>query len=190
MYNSLVITEITTKYRYKLIIQAYKNWIKRGENILDVGCGDGIISERLITEFSVNLVGCDILDYLIRNIPFVKMNSKNKLPFKDNSFDVVMVNDVLHHMKKKDQIKIIKEALRLSPKVLIFEDKPTFFGKLADVLANVLHNVKMDVPLTFREKSEWENIFKGLDTSYETIELPRPLLYPFSHIAFSLKKSR
>lgn len=177
----------TINLRGKLIIQAYGRWVKRGESILDVGCGDGVISQKLIKQFNIQITGCDILSYLIEPIPFVKMSSENKLPFKDNSFNAVMFNDVLHHMEKYDQIKIIKEALRISAKVLIFEDKPTFFGKLADVLANILHNLRMNVPLTFREKSEWENLFKRLGVNYEAIELPRPFFYPFSHIAFVLK---
>jgi len=183
------IVEITSKIRLRLIIQAYKSWLKKNENCLDVGCGDGIISENLIRHFNNQITGCDILSYLVKDIPFVYMNKKDKLPFPNNKFDVCLFNDVLHHMGKEDQIKVLKEALRVAKRVLIFEDKPTLLGKTADILANLMHNRNMNVPLTFRGISEWEEVFKNLGVNYKIIELPKPLFYPFSQIAFCLTKS-
>lgn len=180
------LTEKTSKYRFKLIRKAYKTWLKQGENCLDIGCGDGIISDNLIHYYKVKITGCDVLSYLVKKIPFVYMKKKDELPFKKNEYDCSMLNDVLHHMEKRDQIKIIKEALRVSKRVLIFEDKPTLTGKVADIIANLIHNHNMKVPLTFRNISEWEKIFISLNANYQTIVLPKPFLYPFSHIAFCL----
>ncbi len=182
--------ETTSKYRFKLIVQAYKNWLKKGENCLDVGCGDGIISDYLLQYFKVKITGCDVLSYLIKEIPFVYMKKTDKLPFSENKFDCCMFNDVLHHMNKNDQIELLKEAIRVSKKVLIFEDRPTALGKVADLLANLIHNHNMKVPLTFRDIPEWEKIFKSLNVSYQTIVLPKPFLYPFSHIAFCLNGNK
>ncbi len=183
------IVEITSKIRLKLIIQAYKSWLKKNENCLDVGCGDGIISQELIKRLCIRITGCDILSYLTKDIPFVYMKKRHELPFPKNKFDSCLLNDVLHHMEKEDQIKILKESLRIAKKVLIFEDKPTLIGKTADILANLMHNRNMNVPLTFRDILEWEEIFKKLMVDYKVIELPKPLFYPFSHIAFCLTKS-
>lgn len=182
------LVEITSKIRLKLIVKAYESWLKKNERCLDAGCGDGIISEQLLKHFGIKITGCDILSYLIKDIPFVPMKKKDKLPFADNKFGICMFNDVLHHMSKEDQIKILKEGLRVAKKVLIFEDKPTLIGKAADILANLMHNRNMNVPLTFRNIPEWEKVFKKLNVSYEVITLPKPLLYPFSHIAFLLNK--
>lgn len=183
------LVEFTSQVRFKLIIQAYKPWLKKNEICLDVGCGDGIISENLIRHFNIKITGCDILSYLIKDIPFVYMNKKNKLPFPNNKFDVCLFNDILHHMRKADQIKILKEGIRVAKKVIIFEDKPTLLGKIADILVNFMHNHNMDVPLTFRDIPDWEKVFKNLRVNYEVCKLPKSLLYPFSHIAFCLTKS-
>jgi|SRR3989344_3222248 len=182
------LVEFTSKIRLKLIVQAYKTWLKRNENCLDVGCGDGIISENLLRHFKIRITGCDVLSYLIKKIPFVYMPKKDKLPFSANEFDCILFNDVLHHMEKSDQIRILKEALRITKKVLIFEDRPTLMGKISDILANLIHNHNMNVPLTFRDVPEWENIFRSLRIEYVTAILPRPFLYPVSHIAFILKR--
>lgn len=182
------IIEKTSKYRFKLISQAYQDWLKKEEDCLDVGCGDGIISENLLLHFKIKVTGCDVLSYSIKKIPFVYMKKKNELPFPKNKFDCVMFNDVFHHMGKTDQVKMLKEGLRVGKRVLIFEDRPTLLGKLADVLANLIHNHNMNVPLTFRDVPEWEKVFRNSNVSYQTKILPKPFLYPFSHIAFYLTK--
>ncbi|MCL5070605.1 MAG: class I SAM-dependent methyltransferase [Actinobacteria bacterium] len=180
--------EITSRIRLKLIVKAYHPWLKKNEKCLDVGCGDGIISEQLLKYFGIKITGCDILSYLTKDIPFIYMKKEDKLPFSNNKYESCLFNDVLHHMSKENQIKLLKEGLRVAKRVLIFEDKPTLAGKAADILANLMRNKNMNIPLTFKDILEWETVFKDLGVKYKSVELPKPFLYPFSHIAFLIYK--
>lgn len=182
------IADITTVYRSKLIINAYKERIKANQKVLDIGCGTGVVADELRNIFNIKIVGCDIDSYLIRNIPFKKMNSYSVLPFKTNSFHLSMFNDVLHHTDYENQVKLIKESLRVSKIVLIFELVPTFTGKIADFLINKIHNPNMDIPYTYRKPDEWTKLFRKMNLKIEVIKADKPFLYPFTHIAVLLQK--
>lgn len=177
---------LTTNYRASLIIKALSGWIKPQETILDIGCGNGFVSCRLVKAFNIRIYGCDVLKYLKVDIPFKHMTSTSKLPFKNKSFDGVLFNDVLHHMNRDNQAKILKEALRVSNKIIIIEDKPTITAKFFDYFLNKLYNPKMNIPLSHRTTAEWYHLFKQLGLKYRTRELKRSFGYPFSHIAFYL----
>lgn len=177
----------TSRYRGKLIINTYKKWLKVGEKVLDIGCGNGVVSSQLQDNLKIDLTGCDVMSYLIRNIKFVKMINQNKLPFKKNSFDVAMFNDVLHHTSWVNQYKILREALRVAGEVLIFEVKPTMLGIITDYLLNKIHNEDMSVPFTFRSVKDWERLFDKLNVKCEYLAVKRPTFYPASHISFRLR---
>lgn len=179
----LKLTELTSSFRTKLMIIAYAKWTNKGETALDIGCGTGVAGKYLMDQLSLKVTGCDVKNYLVCKIPFLKIEG-GKLPVKNKSYDVAFLNDVLHHINRETQISILKEALRVAKKVLIFEAEPTFTGKLTDIILNKYHYGDLNTPLTFRSLNDWKNIFKKLSLKSMSIKLNRPLLYPFSHIAF------
>lgn len=182
------LVEFTTGIRSQLVIDAYSGWLKKSDKVLDVGCGDGILSEILQTTFSLTLTACDVENYLKKDISFVQMENASLLPFPKKSFDVVMFNDALHHTTFPNQEKLLKEAFRVSNKVLIFEDEPTLLGSVADWSINKFHNVNMPVTLAFRPHSQWMELFTTLSIEYRFRKIRKPFLYPFLHEAFLLKK--
>lgn len=182
-------TKLTASYRCKLIINALNNWVKKGENVLDVGCGNGIITKLLMDHFRLKVVGCDVKNYLTEdNIQFVKIRS-GKLPFHTNKFDAVLLLDVLHHIPFEKQANLIKEGLRVANKVIIFEAKPTIIGRIADIILNKYHYGDLNVPLSFRDTREWKFLFRKLSLKCQIIALDKPFWYPFSHIAFLVTKN-
>ncbi len=181
------IHQYTTRYRTNLIIEAYRNWIKNEKKVLDIGCGNGVVSAYLQRQFSWNLTGCDIMKYTVNDIKFVHMEDKHTLPFKNNSFEIAMFNDMLHHMTYENQEKLIIEALRVANKVLIFDENPTLVGKLSDFLINQFHNSEMEFLFTFRTKENWEKLFKKLKVKSSFKKVHKALFYPFTHTAFMFK---
>lgn len=180
------ITDLTTGIRAELVIETYKPWLKKKQRVLDVGCGDGILSQILQEKFDIKITGCDIENYLQKNIPFVTMKQPGKLPFPDKSFEVIMFNDVLHHTSHANQEMLLKEACRVANKILIFEEQPSLVGSLIDWGINKLHSLNMPVTLTFRSPTQWMQLFDTLHIKAQYKEVRKPLLYPLVHEAFLL----
>ena len=69
----------------------------RGASVLDVGCGDGLISAVLQSQRpDLKVRGIDILLRTHTRIP-VEIFDGRVFPFDDQSFDLVLLSDVLHH---------------------------------------------------------------------------------------------
>lgn len=177
---------LTTKYRAKYIANIYKSYLKPEDKILDIGCGNGIVSKILIDNLRLKIVGTDIHYYLKEDIEFKKMESEKNLPFASHSFDWTLFNDVLHHCY--DQKSLINEALRVADKVLIFEVKPSFLAKIIDLVINLFHNIKMPKPLNFLTLKQWQDLLAEIDCQFEIIKLKKPFFfYPIKNFLIVLK---
>jgi ubiquinone/menaquinone biosynthesis C-methylase UbiE len=80
--------------------------IGEGRKFLDIGCGRGVISRFLASEYKGKITGIDIdqneLDIASRESPgdsvkYLVADARN-LPFEDRSMDVVVAFGVLHHI--------------------------------------------------------------------------------------------
>ena len=122
------------KYRWSIFQQMIKEWVTEYRNdnaenilrILDAGCGDGInlvgISEIAKNNlWNTGLVGVDYNSIRItraacHNIPVsLYQASLYDLPFKEESFDVILCNHVLEHMPLlhtalKEIYRVLKEV--------------------------------------------------------------------------------
>jgi SAM-dependent methyltransferase len=97
-------------------------------SVLDMGCGDGFFTIRLWdksrcksmigVDSAANAIKIADIDKKDRPIKFM-VGDVQSLPFSNDSFDIVLLQSVLHHMD--DPIKTIREAFRLAPLVLIHE---------------------------------------------------------------------
>ena len=93
------------------ILKAYKNL--KNSKILDIGTGSGIIAHE-IGKISRNVYAVDVNDErtLKTNYVFKKIRNE-KLPFKDNEFDIVISNHVMAHVKDNEMhLKEIKRVLK------------------------------------------------------------------------------
>ena len=82
--------------------------------ILDIGCGVGTYVARL-GEFSSFVHGTDIDEEKARiaasRVSNVVLGAAEALPYRDNSFDVVLLNEVIEHVL--DDRAAIQEAVRI-----------------------------------------------------------------------------
>lgn len=107
-------------------------------NILDVGCGTGYITKR-IAKINPNLIAVDTdakrikmaREFTNNQIDF-RVIEPDKLPFPDNSFDLVTCLEVLEHIPQYESF--IKELKRVSRKYVLITVPNEPFFRLANLL--------------------------------------------------------
>ena len=104
-------------------LEFLKDYIGPGDKVLDFGCGNGRLVGFLENDYQ-ELVGVDISQKLIdtatekysnEKTKFFKVDPElSKLPFEDNSFDVIFSIAVFHHLPSKDyRLQMAKELYRV-----------------------------------------------------------------------------
>ena len=114
-YNPKFWTEVI-----KDLVKFYK--IDKKKTILDIGCAKGftlVDFKKRIPKLKVR--GIDISKYAIKNShkmvnKFLDVGCCSKLPYKDNSFDLVLAINTIHNLDKRQCSKAIKEINRVSKK--------------------------------------------------------------------------
>ena len=135
--------------------------LKHSKNVLDVGCGDGLIDSNIMKK-NKN-IKIDGIDVLLRSHSYINVTKYNgtKIPYKDSSFDTVMVIDVLHHTKSIDSI--MAELTRVSSKYIIIKDhiKTGLLSYLKLRLMDYVGNSYLDInlPYNYLTKEEWKKLF-------------------------------
>lgn len=136
------LTQLTGKSKYlihpKHLVTIEDNWylsaIKKRNIILDLGCGSGFHSLKAAQRCK-KLIGIDCnpvqlaiakniaKEKKIKNVTFIKANLEEKLPFKNNYFDIILAFDILEHLRKRNFfLSEIKKWLK--PKGLLYLSVP------------------------------------------------------------------
>jgi len=88
-------------------------------SILDVGCGDGRITNHLIPQYS-RVVGLESSKEALQYVKTEKMlGSIDCLPFPDRNFDLVLCCEVLEHLPFRVYPKAIEELERVASKYIL-----------------------------------------------------------------------
>lgn len=112
------------------------------ESILDVGCGTGALS-KLLFDKGLKVTGVDPSKGMLaqankrlrnKNIELIEIISGEKLPFLDNSFDIVISSYVAHGLNPKDRIILYEEMKRVSKKYVILHDYNEKRGILTTII--------------------------------------------------------
>lgn len=116
---------------YKSLFSKLRNI--KPKKVLDVGCGEGFTLDRLQKEnIGEKLEGIEYLDQAIalgrKYHPdiTIKKGTIYKLPYKENTFDMVLCTEVLEHLD--DPEKALQELVRVTQKycLLSVPNEPFF----------------------------------------------------------------
>lgn len=133
-----------------------------GRAVLDVGCGDGFFSNRFWDAAGPkSWVGVDPAENAIqvanankeaRPIRF-EVGHAHRLAYPDNSFDLVLVQSILHH--DSDPRQTLREAFRVAPEVLIHEPNGNNLGLKLIQVASRYHREHGEKSYTSRRMRSW-----------------------------------
>lgn len=113
--------------KYHAHANRVRDWVTE-KNVLDVGAGDGLITQ---------LLGAKGIEYEAEGVRLaqekgvdVVQGDAYNLPFPDNSFEAVTMIDVIEHLD--DPLKALKEARRVAPILYINTPPKKDDGTLTD----------------------------------------------------------
>lgn len=143
------------KFFYRPFImpwQEIQNLIPKGAKVCDVGCGSGFFLYLLkLNNISSNVFGLEISDSLVNSsqelmsklniITSVAKYDGLNFPSSIKDYDVVILNDVYHHIPKDQRLKFMKNLSDSMPKGshLIFKDMDA--GKAFWIIFNKIHDL-------------------------------------------------
>jgi len=171
---SLRLVELTGKYPGRMhpkhLIMAnrqpeYLKWVKREDEVLDIGCGNGQHSLRVAPEVKT-VIGFDVdraqlklakeaaMRMRVKNVKFEYRSATEKLPNKSEQFDCVLFLGVLEHLTDRD--KVLREVWRvLKPngRLLLGVPNEMTSWKKTQMRFGVSHFTDPDHKIEFTEES-------------------------------------
>lgn len=103
-----------------LLVKHYQ--LKKGDKVLDVGCGKAFLLYDLMQAVpGLQVTGIDISRYGLETAkeevrPFLQVADAEKLPFKDQSFDLIISINALHNLPCVKLESALKEIERVGKK--------------------------------------------------------------------------
>lgn len=135
--------------------------------VLDVGSGDGRVASSIrVLRPAVDIRGIDVL---VREDSAIEVEAFDgaTIPFPDESFDAVLLVDVVHHAS--EPMALLREAVRVSRQSLLIKDHtlegwwagPTL--RFMDRVGNARHGVAL--PFEYWTRARWISAFETLGLS-------------------------
>ena len=167
-------------HRQRVLVGHLAALIPDGCTVLDVGTGDGSIAHAIQSrKTGVEVRGIDVLVRPETRIPVAPFDGET-IPYADNSFDVVLFVDVLHHTT--DPQILLTEAARVARRCVIIKDHcrdgllagPTL--RFMDWVGNARFGVAL--PYNYWSHAQWAAGYQraGLAVTQCVVKLG---LYPF-----------
>ncbi len=157
--------KIVFSRRVKTLSKKIATLLPQNASVLDIGCGDGSIALMVQTlRPDITVRGIDVL---VRPNAKIQVSEYDGLtfPFKDNTFDVVLFIDVLHHTD--DPLTLLAEAMRVSSKYIVLKDhlRNGFMAestlRFMDWFGNAHHGVRL--PYNYWSEKEWQSSLHKLN---------------------------
>jgi len=168
--------------RQRVLSTALVNYLKPRDSVLDIGCGFGALGRAIIDHLQcpdgVTVRGVESVK---RGGELIEVDAYDglRLPYEDNTFDVTILADVLHHDEDPD--RLLGEAARVSRRLVLVKDHKVD-GPLAQARISLMDwaaNSPYGVPCLYRYPTlqGWQEQARRLGLSHVD-ELHHMPLYP------------
>lgn len=112
--------KLVSNRRVEVLAKWFAELVPPNVRVLDVGCGDGLVSAILQSQRpDIRVQGIDVLSRAQTHIPVALFDGLH-FPFDSASFDVVLFSDVLHHTA--DPSVLLREAARVAAHYVLIKD--------------------------------------------------------------------
>lgn len=181
-------THLVGRIHSRLIFDRRRNVLARrlaallpsGSRLLDVGCGDGSLGALLGSLVpGLHVEGVEVHARPDCAVPFQLFDGQH-LPFPDNSFDLCLFVDVLHHSPAP--VVILQDACRVSRKFVLVKDhlSESHFDywtlRLMDWVGNAPHGVSL--PYNYLSRAQWDEAFRQSSLVSRSTQTDLPLYPP------------
>jgi SAM-dependent methyltransferase len=139
-----------------------------GRLVLDLGCGDGFYTARIWDIGRPRgLVALDAAEAAVR-VAASKLGERpvrflaadgHRLPFRDDTFDVVLLQSILHHDDTPGDM--VKEALRVAPRMVVHEPNGNNLGLKVIERVSKYHIEHGEKSYTPRRVGKWVSAAGG-----------------------------
>lgn len=155
------------KRHHKLLDLAVKlSGIKKGDRVLDIGCGTGLLSLKFLSKKDCNITAIDSSAQMLKIFQekVKKLNlgdkiecatcSAENMKFVSNQFDIIAATVALHHVREKEPvIRQIHNFLKKGGRFVMGEIDMDATGELEDTkrLLRILNYLKEEFALAMKE---------------------------------------
>ncbi len=137
--------------------------IREGDHVLDVGCGSGALGQAILeSPLCPPDVSLEGVERVKRGGEPIKVLAYKgiTIPHPDNSYDLVILADVLHH--ESDPDRLLSECIRISRRLVIIKDHQLkgLFSWLRVSFIDWAANAPYGVPCLYRYNTpeQWVNL--------------------------------
>ncbi len=140
--------------------------VKRGDSVLDIGCGTGLLSLKFLDKAECTITAIDSSPQMLRifeeKIETCNLTGKihclqksaEEMDFEPGQFDIIASTVALHHVKRKEPvIGNVYDYLKDGGRFVIGEIDLDTTGKLDDPkrLLRILNYLSKELPLVMKE---------------------------------------
>lgn len=160
----LLHTKLISPRRIEVLANCLVDLLPPNGKILDIGAGDGLLAKKIMQKNpNLDIQGIEIVKRSTSHINITKYDGIH-IPFPDNSFDAVMLIDMLHHTT--EIMQLLEEAKRVTKENIIIKDHNVNTGPIhlllscLDWIGNKPYNVPL--PYNFLSAGKWEKVRNDL----------------------------